>query len=234
MSDSHYPRDPEDEEEEDEVDDSGYKTTKDAVLFAIDVSKSMLTAPSEFNEKKPDTALSPTLAALKCAYALMQQRIISNPNDMMGILLFGTEKSRFQDGGDGEGPGLQYPHCYLLTDLDVPAAANDKTYCRPATTRSAWPTCYSAQIRSSPPRLPISHQDVSSSSLTTTILTVPTRPRTHANLPSFEPRTFTILASQSSCFPSLIRTVGTLSIAASSTMMSSTQVPRTIPTHQHR
>lgn len=126
MSDSHYPRDPEEEDEEDEVDDAGYKTVKDAVLFAIDVSTSMLTAPTEYNEKKPDTALSPTLAALKCAYALMQQRIISNPNDMMGILLFGTEKSRFQDGSDGEGPGLQYPHCYLLTDLDVPAAADVK------------------------------------------------------------------------------------------------------------
>lgn len=126
MSDSHYPRDPEEEDEEDEVDDTGYKTVKDAVLFAIDVSKSMLTAPTEFNEKRPDTALCPTLAALKCAYALMQQRIISNPNDMMGILLFGTKQSRFQDGGDGEGPGLQYPHCYLLTDLDVPAAADVK------------------------------------------------------------------------------------------------------------
>lgn len=126
MSDSNYPRDPEEEDEEDEIDETGYKTVKDAVLFAIDVSKSMLTPPAEFNEKKPDTALSPTLAALKCAYALMQQRIISNPNDMMGILLFGTEKSRFQDGGDGESPGLQYPHCYLLTDLDVPAAADVK------------------------------------------------------------------------------------------------------------
>lgn len=126
MSDSNYPRDPEEEGEDDDVDETGYKTVKDAVLFAIDVSKSMLTKPTEFNEKKPDTALSPTLAALKCAYALMQQRIISNPNDMMGILLFGTEKSRFQDGADGDGPGLQYPHCYLLTDLDVPAAADVK------------------------------------------------------------------------------------------------------------
>ncbi|KAM0693497.1 hypothetical protein Q7P36_006752 [Cladosporium allicinum] len=126
MSDSNYPRDPEEEDEDDDVDDTGYKTVKDAVLFAIDVSKSMLTPPSEYNEKKPDTSLSPTLAALKCAYALMQQRIISNPNDMMGILLFGTEKSRFQDGVDGDGPGLQYPHCYLLTDLDLPAASDVK------------------------------------------------------------------------------------------------------------
>lgn len=115
------------EEEEEEIDESGYKTVKDAVLFAIDVSKSMLTTPSESDPKKPDTALSPTVAALKCAYALMQQRIISNPNDMMGILLFGTEKSKFQDGDDETGKGgLQYPHCYLLTDLDVPAAADVK------------------------------------------------------------------------------------------------------------
>ena len=28
--------------------------------------------------------------ALECAYDLLLQKIISNPNDMMGILLFGT------------------------------------------------------------------------------------------------------------------------------------------------
>ncbi|EME45526.1 hypothetical protein DOTSEDRAFT_170971 [Dothistroma septosporum NZE10] len=132
VEESKYPHAPDDdedeeEEEEEEVGESGYKTVKDAVLFAIDVSRSMLTAPTDSDPKKPDTALSPTLAALKCAYALMQQRIISNPNDMMGILLFGTERSKFQEGEDeGSRSGLQYPHCYLLTDLDVPAAADVK------------------------------------------------------------------------------------------------------------
>ena len=117
----------EEEEEEEEIDETGYKTVKDAVLFAIDVSKSMLTKPADADPKKPETALSPTVAALKCAYALMQQRIISNPNDMMGILLFGTEKSKFQEGDeDTDKGGLQYPHCCLLTDLDVPAAADVK------------------------------------------------------------------------------------------------------------
>lgn len=126
--DSKYGRGPdEDEDDEEEIEESSYKTQKDAVLFAIDVSESMLTKPSDADPKKPENALSPTVAALKCAYALMQQRIISNPNDMMGILLFGTEKSKFQDGDDDGGrPGLQYPHCYLLTDLDVPAAADVK------------------------------------------------------------------------------------------------------------
>ncbi|KAK5137817.1 hypothetical protein LTR08_006585 [Meristemomyces frigidus] len=126
-SDSNHGRGDEDDEEEEEVDATSYKHDKDAVLFAIDVSESMLTKPAETDEKKPDASLSPTVAALKCAYALMQQRIISNPNDMMGILLFGTEKSRFQDGDAETGRGgLQYPHCYLLTDLDVPAAADVK------------------------------------------------------------------------------------------------------------
>lgn len=115
----------EDEDEDEELQDASYKTAKDAVLFAIDVSKSMLTSPSDYDSKKPDTGLSPTVAALKCAYALMQQRIISNPNDMMGILLFGTEKSKFQEGED-DGGRVQYPHCYLLIDLDVPAAADVK------------------------------------------------------------------------------------------------------------
>ncbi|KAK4893014.1 ATP-dependent DNA helicase II subunit 1 [Elasticomyces elasticus] len=127
MSESNYGRGDDDDEEEEEVDESGYKTTKDAVLFAIDVSESMLTKPADIDEKRPDTMLSPTVAALKCAYALMQQRIISNPNDMMGILLFGTEKSKFQESDEETGRGgLQYPHCYLLTDLDVPAAADVK------------------------------------------------------------------------------------------------------------
>lgn len=122
-----YGHEEEEEEEEEETSETAYKTVKDAVLFAIDVSESMLQRPAEFDEKKPDTALSSTLAALKCAYALMQQRIISNPNDMMGILLFGTEKSKFQENDPETGrTGLMFPHCYLLTDLDVPAASDVK------------------------------------------------------------------------------------------------------------
>ena len=117
----------EEEDEEEDIDESGYKTVKDAVLFAIDVSKSMLTKPEQSDPKKPDHWSMSNSRRVKCAYALMQQRIISNPNDMMGILLFGTKKSKFQDGDEDSGKGgLQYPHCYLLTDLDVPAAADVK------------------------------------------------------------------------------------------------------------
>lgn len=98
--------------------------TKDAVLFCIDVSESMMQRPEPSDDGKKGDRDSPTLAALKCAYQLMQQRIISNPNDMMGVLLFGTEKSRFMGDDEKERAKLAYPHCYLLADLDVPAATD--------------------------------------------------------------------------------------------------------------
>lgn len=84
----------------------------------------MLTASPAADSKKAERD-SPTSAALKCAYSLMQQRIISNPSDMMGILLYGTEKTKFQGEEQARG-GLAYPHCYLLTDLDIPAAGDVK------------------------------------------------------------------------------------------------------------
>lgn len=80
----------------------------------------MLKPPPASDSRKADRD-SPVQAALKCAYHLMEQRVISNPKDMMGILLFGTEKSKFHDDGNGRG-GLGYPHCYLFSDLDVPSA----------------------------------------------------------------------------------------------------------------
>lgn len=92
--------------------------------MAIEVSDSMLTPPAPSSSKKADRD-TPLAAALKCAYHLMQQRIISNPKDMMGILLFGTEKSKYQDE-DGDRSIPVYPHCYLFTDLDIPAAEDVK------------------------------------------------------------------------------------------------------------
>lgn len=79
----------------------------------------MLKDPPPSTSKKAETD-SPTVAALKCAYQIMQQRIISSPKDMMGVLLFGTEQTKFQDESDSR--SLSYPHCYLLNDLDIPAA----------------------------------------------------------------------------------------------------------------
>jgi len=85
----------------------------------------MLQKPPSSDDKKADRD-SPAAAALKCAYQLMQQRIISNPNDMMGILLFGTKRSKFQAREEGTRQALAYPNCYVLTDLDIPEAADVK------------------------------------------------------------------------------------------------------------
>lgn len=92
--------------------------------MAIEVSDSMLKPPPPSDSKKADQD-SALEAALKCAYHLMEQRIISNPKDMMGILLFGTKKTKFYNDEDGRN-GLGYPNCYLFTDLDIPAADDVK------------------------------------------------------------------------------------------------------------
>lgn len=94
-------------------------------MFAIDVSKSMLTRPPPSDSKKSEND-SPTAAAIKCAYQIMQQRIISSPRDMMGVLLFGTVKSKFQDEDGTARTTITYPHCYLLNDLNVPSAEDVK------------------------------------------------------------------------------------------------------------
>lgn len=85
----------------------------------------MMAAPPASDSKKADRD-PPAIAALKCANHLMQQRIISNPKDMMGILLYGTQRSKFQDEDETSNSSLSYPHCYLLTDLDIPAATDVK------------------------------------------------------------------------------------------------------------
>ncbi|KUI68763.1 ATP-dependent DNA helicase II subunit 1 [Cytospora mali] len=103
------------EDDQDELGENDYKAQKDAVLFAIDVSESML-APVDDGSKDRNSAV---MAALKSASQLMQQRIIAQPKDMMGILFFGTEKTKFRDEVGGKST---YPHCYLHTDLDIPSA----------------------------------------------------------------------------------------------------------------
>ncbi|KAL2267617.1 hypothetical protein VTJ83DRAFT_4894 [Remersonia thermophila] len=118
-------RRPDEDEAEEELDETDYKTQKDAVLFAIDVSPSMLQRPPPARDagKKKGDDDSPIAAALKCAYQFMQQRIIAQPKDLMGILFFNTERSKFREEARS---GSGYPHCYLFSDLDVPAAEDVK------------------------------------------------------------------------------------------------------------
>lgn len=85
----------------------------------------MLTNPQSSGSKKADTQ-SPVLAALKSAYHLMQQRIISQPRDMIGILLYGTAASKFYEEEENSRGGLSHPGCYLFMDLGVPEAEDVK------------------------------------------------------------------------------------------------------------
>ena len=72
-------------------------------------------------KKKKDADVSAVRMALECANSVLQARIISNPNDMMGILLFGTEQTK-SVGGSGASANGGFAHCYVLMDLDVPDA----------------------------------------------------------------------------------------------------------------
>ena len=95
------------------------------MLFVIDVSASMLKPPPASTSRKADRD-SPLAASLKCAYQIMQQRIIAQPKDLMGILFFGTEKTKFRDESEGSGSS-GHAHCYLFMDLDVPSAEDVRT-----------------------------------------------------------------------------------------------------------
>ncbi|OLL23564.1 ATP-dependent DNA helicase II subunit 1 [Neolecta irregularis DAH-3] len=86
-------------------DDLQYQNMKDAVIFAIHVSDSMLNT----SESQP---VSPLRIALDSAYKFMLQKVISSPNDMVGILLFGTEQTRPKSNNKNE-QGM-----YLLMELD--------------------------------------------------------------------------------------------------------------------
>ncbi|RKF66011.1 ATP-dependent DNA helicase II subunit 1 [Erysiphe neolycopersici] len=115
----HGKRDEEEDIDEEDIDETKYMTQKDALLFAIEVNKSMLSTPPGKD--------STIVASLKCVYQLMQQQIITSPKDMMGVLLFGTEKGKFQEDSNQSDLGtLDFPHCYLLMDLNIPSAEDVK------------------------------------------------------------------------------------------------------------
>lgn len=86
-----------------------YMPTKDAVLFLVNVSSTML------NNKGENTVL----VALECAKEFLLQKIISGPYDKVGILLYGTKLT-------GNVDEESFKHHYLLLDLDQPDAERIK------------------------------------------------------------------------------------------------------------
>ncbi|ETS82803.1 ATP-dependent DNA helicase II subunit 1 [Pestalotiopsis fici W106-1] len=124
MSGYNYKREEDEESEDEAIDESSYKAQKDALIFGIEISKSMLEPPEPSDDKKASSDCA-AIAALKSAYKIMQQRIISNPKDQMGIILFGTQKSKFIEY-EGRVTTVSYPHCYVYQPLDVPSAEDVK------------------------------------------------------------------------------------------------------------
>ncbi|CAG8666326.1 3986_t:CDS:10 [Gigaspora margarita] len=90
-----------DVEEEIEVEKQLANLNRDAVLFVIDCSPSMM------NDED-----SPFKSAIRCASTVMMNKIItSNDTDLMGVMLFGTEKSQ---------NALEKKHIYVLQTIDLP------------------------------------------------------------------------------------------------------------------
>ncbi|CAG8731022.1 26793_t:CDS:10 [Dentiscutata erythropus] len=89
------------EEEAEEVEKQLANINRDAVLFVIDCSPSMLSDED-----------SPFKSAIRCASTVMMNKIItSNDTDLMGVMLFGTEKSQ---------NALEKKHIYVLQPIDLP------------------------------------------------------------------------------------------------------------------
>ncbi|KAF9362451.1 X-ray repair cross-complementing protein 6 [Mortierella sp. NVP85] len=102
---SKYDDNEEDEENENILTDAQETqwSSRDSILFVIDCSPAML-KPSEDGE-------IPFYTAMKCAMTVQLNKIISSESDLVGIVLYGTEKSKNPNN---------FEHIYVLQDLEAP------------------------------------------------------------------------------------------------------------------
>ncbi|KAL9937407.1 hypothetical protein V8E36_003816 [Tilletia maclaganii] len=85
-----------------------HTSTKDVVLFCIDAGPHM-------HKINPDSGMSYLYSALYAASRFQEAKLISSPNDMVGIMLFGTAESDLQDC-TARGP--LYSHCTIIQPID--------------------------------------------------------------------------------------------------------------------
>ncbi|KAG0369940.1 SPOC like C-terminal domain-containing protein [Gamsiella multidivaricata] len=78
-------------------------SSRDSILFVIDCSPAMLKA-SEDGE-------IPFYTAIKCAMTVLLNKIISSESDLVGIVLYGTQKSKNANNSE---------HIYVLQNLEIP------------------------------------------------------------------------------------------------------------------
>ncbi|TFK34525.1 SPOC like C-terminal domain-containing protein [Crucibulum laeve] len=79
-----------DEEDEELQDMSAYEGKRDVILFCIDCSESMLELREDPNYE--DVQTCHVYTALEAAMQIQKKKIISGPNDSVGILLFNTTR----------------------------------------------------------------------------------------------------------------------------------------------
>ncbi|ORZ24670.1 SPOC like C-terminal domain-containing protein [Absidia repens] len=95
--------------EETEADSSAEFDSRDMIIFAIDCSPRMMV--SEENGNIPFTE------ALKCVQSVLLSKVFSNTTDLVGVVLFGTERK--------ENPA-EFDHIYILQELDYPTPGRIK------------------------------------------------------------------------------------------------------------
>ncbi|KAF8071492.1 SPOC like C-terminal domain-containing protein [Lyophyllum atratum] len=88
-----------DEEDEEELQDASYfEGKRDVILFCIDCSESMLELRDDPNYE--DTKTCHLFTALEAAVQIQKKKVITGPNDAVGILLFNTtRKTESRDYG---------------------------------------------------------------------------------------------------------------------------------------
>ncbi|KAF9554568.1 Ku DNA-binding complex, Ku70 subunit [Agrocybe pediades] len=89
-----------DEEEEEELQDASmYETKRDVILFCIDASESMMQLYEDPTYEGVQT--SHLLTALSAAVDIQKKKILTGPNDSVGILLFNTTRKLTTDRTQG-------------------------------------------------------------------------------------------------------------------------------------
>ncbi|KAI0703839.1 ku70-like protein [Cytidiella melzeri] len=82
-----------DEDDDDELQDSSaFEGKKDVILFAIDVSESMLELRDDPDYEDSSVKTSNIMAALNAAVQIQKKKVIVGPNDSVGLMFFNTTR----------------------------------------------------------------------------------------------------------------------------------------------
>ncbi|KAF9072547.1 ku70-like protein [Rhodocollybia butyracea] len=82
----------EDDDDDELQDNSFFDSKKDVILFCIDCSPSMLELRPDPESEDPNLKTSHLYTALTVAMQLQKRKVVTNPNDSFGILLFNTSR----------------------------------------------------------------------------------------------------------------------------------------------